>query len=416
MSNNLPSSPGPDHSDSAPSDPSFPGPAGTGPRREFTDGASLPLGAGPGDAVPGGTPGSGSEPVSRGQRAAWNTATGVIGGIGALALLLAGAGAAGAVAMAQERDGTWSAPSEVSSIDVDTYSAGVSVITSPTADRVQVAWQEMGWGLGKTPEPRVSGGTLRLDVPAPRSRWNSSVQQITITVPEKTNPSLDLETTTGAINVNGAYRQVQAVTALGSVSASAVKADVVDARATTGQVLLDGVQVKDRLDAHTRRGLTTVIAEGQAPKRSSVTSEIGAYGISFPAADYWYPAQSQRDFTDPRLPRSHGSGVADDPFPSDDGKPSDTPAATPSATASASPSASPVPSRSRDANAGSATGTAAGYDAKDVCAQAPADRPCLFVMGTPTDVPRDSYLREWRDGWNEYNTDRGVGWREDPTH
>lgn len=378
MSNNFPSSPS--------------GP-GTDPSREVPadDSFALPARSG------------GGEPVSRGQRSAWNTATGVIGGIGALALLLAGAGTAGAVAMTQERNGTWSAPSEVSAIDVAASSAGVSVLTSPTAQRVEVAWHEVGWDLGRTVEPRVADGTLRLDVSGPRSRWNSSVQQITITVPERTHPSLDLETTTGAINLNGAYQQVRAVTALGSVSASAVKADVLDARATTGQVLLDGVQVKDRLDAHTRRGLTTVIAEGQAPQRSSVTSEIGAYGISFPAADYWYPAGSQSDFTDPRSPRSHGAGIGDDSFPFDDGELSDTSSTTPSTTPSAPPGVSP--SRSADTRGGSATGTAAGYEANDVCGRSPSDRPCLFVKGTPTEVPGASYLREWRDGWNEFSRD-----------
>ena len=345
-----------------------------------------------------------------GQRTAGNTATGVVGGVGALALLLAGAGTAGAVALTQEENGSWSAPSEVSAVAVDTHSAGVSVITSATADRVQVAWHEVGLGVGGRLQPRVSDGTLQLTVAPSGSRWNSSVQQITITVPERTTPSLDLESTAGAVNVNGAYRQVRIRADLGSVSASGVRADVLDARTNTGQVLLDGVEVRDRLDAHTRRGLTTVIAEGRAPKRSSVTSAIGAYSISFPAADYWYPSGSQRDFTDPRVPRSHDNGMMDDTFPFDDDRPNDAPAVSPGATPGASPRTSP--SDGEDAVGVPDPGASAGYDAQDVCAAGPADRPCLFVHGTPTDVPGPSYLRQWRDGWSEFDADRFPG-RED---
>ena len=58
-------------------------------------------------------------PVGRGERRAWNTATAVVGGVGALALLLGGAGTAAAVAMTQERDGSWTASSGVERIRID---------------------------------------------------------------------------------------------------------------------------------------------------------------------------------------------------------------------------------------------------------------------------------------------------------
>ena len=83
-------------------------------------------------------------PVGRGERRAWNTATAVVGGVGALALLLGGAGTAAAVAMPQERDGSWTASSDVERIRIDAPSGMVSVNTSPTVDRVQVQWHESG--------------------------------------------------------------------------------------------------------------------------------------------------------------------------------------------------------------------------------------------------------------------------------
>ena len=97
-------------------------------------------------------------PISRGERRGWNTATGIIGGLGALSLLVGGAGAATAAVMTQERTDTWTASSEASRIVVDSNSANVRVLTSPTVENVEVTWQVFGWGLGDQPAPQESDG------------------------------------------------------------------------------------------------------------------------------------------------------------------------------------------------------------------------------------------------------------------
>ena len=243
-------------------------------------------------------------PVGRGERRAWNTATAVVGGVGALALLLGGAGTATAVAMTQHRDGSWVAPSEVEQIRINAPAATIDVATSPTVEHVQVKWYETGLTLtDHDPAPVVRDGVLQMDIPRPRTGWDPSLQHVTVTVPQgNSRASLDLTSGTGAVHVNGTYRDVRARTDLGSISASNVEAAVIDARATTGQVLLDGVSVKNRLDAHTVRGGALVNVRGQVPERTSITATTGVYGISMPAADYWYPQDSQRDVADPRHP------------------------------------------------------------------------------------------------------------------
>ena len=134
-------------------------------------------------------------PVGRGERRAWNTATAVVGGVGALALLLGGAGTAAAVAMTQERDGSWTASSDVERIRIDAPSGMVSVNTSPTVDRVQVQWHDSGWSLSERGViPSIRDGVLQLDMPGRPSQWGSGVQSVSITVPQDgPHTSLDLK-------------------------------------------------------------------------------------------------------------------------------------------------------------------------------------------------------------------------------
>lgn len=392
----IPDSSGRTGSGPAYSGPAAPDPGGSAPGREFPAAGSSP-------SVP--APDGGGQPVGRGQRTAWNTATAVLGGVGALALLFAGAGTAAGVVLTQERDGGWDAPSDVTAIDVDTDSAAISVVTSATADTVEVGWSESGWNLGAPVSPQVSDGTLRITVDRSASWWNSATQQITITVPEKTPTSLELETVNGAVHINGSYSRVRATTTRGSISASGVKASVLDVRASTGQVLLDGVRVTDRLDAHTGSGLTTVSVTGAAPQRSSVTSDFGYYGVAFPTGDYWYPAASQRDFTNPRLPRTPDTGS----FPEDTaplGEGADHEArATPDAATSSGPATATESPRT----------SAGAYDAQDVCGQAPEGRPCLFLKGDPVNISDSAYLREWQDAWNDLSGrgERFPAWQEE---
>lgn len=325
-------------------------------------------------------------PVGRGERRAWNTATAVVGGVGALALLLGGAGTATAVAMTQERDGSWTASSDVDQIRIDAPSGMVSVNTSPTVDRVQVQWHESGWSLSERGIiPSVRDGVLQLDVPDRPSQWGSGVQSVSITVPQDgPRTSLDLKSGTGAVHVNGTYRDVRARTDLGSISATDVEAAVFDAHATTGQVLLDGVSVKNRLDAHTNQGGALVNVRGTAPQRTSVTATSGVYGISMPAADYWYPQDSQRDVADPRHPVTTTPGS------------NDRPGGARSSGAPTSPDYT-----------GDDAARPSEVSADTVCAAAPEGQPCLFVSGTPVGVNDYSYMREWSQGWDEVAREYG---------
>ena len=327
-------------------------------------------------------------PVGRGERRAWNTATAVIGGVTALGLLLAGAGTAAAVAMTQERDGSWTATSAVTEIRVDTRTATVNVTTSPTVEHVEVQWHETGWSLpDQHITPTVENGVLSLDaVQQEESAWATGPQQISVVVPQDAPAaSLDLSSTAGAVNVEGTYRDVSASSEMGSVTASNVEASVLDARATTGQVVLDGVSVKNRLDAHVTLGMALVAAQGPAPQRTSVTATTGAYGVDMPGADYWYPQGSQHDVADPRHPRTTtpgGSAYAGDSWGSGDSWSSDQGLQT--ATQGGAPSTE--------------------YDADATCDAAPKGRPCLFLKGTPVDVRDAGTVDAW-DGDRQEPTD-----------
>ena len=331
-------------------------------------------------------------PVGRGERRAWNTATAVIGGVTALGLLLAGAGTAAAVAMTQERDGSWTATSAVTEIRVNTRTATVNVTTSPTVEHVEVQWHETGWSLpDQHITPTVENGVLSLDaVQQEESAWATGPQQISVVVPQDAPAaSLDISSTAGAVNVEGTYRDVSATSEMGSVTASNVEASVLDARATTGQVVLDGVSVKNRLDAHVTLGMAIVAAQGPAPQRTSVTATTGAYGVDMPGADYWYPQGSQHDVADPRHPRT----------------------TTPGGPADGSEAWDSADAWSSDEDLQSATQGGAPsteYDADAVCGSAPKGRPCLFLKGTPVDVRDAGTMDAWDGDWQE-PTDGSAG-------
>lgn len=324
-------------------------------------------------------------PVSRGERRAWNTATAVLGGVVALGLLLGGAGTAAALALTQERDGSWTAASAIKKIRVDTRTATVNVTTSPAVEHVEVQWHETGWWLPDHQiTPTVENGVLSLDaVPQEESARATGPRQISVVVPQDAPAaSLDISSTGGAVNVQGTYQDVSAFSEMGSVTATDVKASVLDARATTGQVVLDGVRVKNRLDAHVTLGMTLVEAQGPAPQRTSVTATTGAYGVDMPGADYWYPQSSQHDVADPHHPRTTTPGGSEyagnswgngDSWSSDEGLQAATQGGAPSTE----------------------------YDADSKCDAAPKGRPCLFLKGTPVDV-RDSGTVDSRNGdWQE---------------
>ena len=327
-------------------------------------------------------------PVGRGERRAWNTATAVIGGVTALGLLLAGAGTAAAVALTQERDGSWTATSAVKEIRIDTRTAAVNITTSPTVEHVEVQWHETGWSLpDQQITPTVENGVLSLDAARQEeSAWATGPQQISVVVPQDAPAAaLDISSTAGAVNVEGTYRDVSASSEMGSVTASNVEASVLDARATTGQVVLDGVSVKNRLDAHVTLGMALVAAQGPAPQRTSVTATTGAYGVDMPGADYWYPQSSQHDVADPYHPRTPTPGGSEyagnswgngDSWSSDEGLQAATPGRAPSTE----------------------------YDADSKCDAAPKGRPCLFLKGTPVDVRDAGTVDAW-DGDRQEPTD-----------
>lgn len=324
-------------------------------------------------------------PVGRGERRAWNTATAVVGGVGALALLLGGAGTATALALTQERDGSWRADSAISSIRIDAPTSVVDVSTSPTVDRVQVQWHETGWAFTEQPlAPEVSGGALTVRSSPERQKWGSTSRQISVIVPQDAPAaSLNLTSTTGAVNLKGTFKDVSARTEIGSITATDVEASVLDARATTGQVLLNGVRVSNRLDAHATLGMALVEAQGTAPERASVTASTGAYGVDMTEADYWYPKTSRHDVADPRRPRTATAG--DEPR------------------SSAEPWTSPTAGSSPHGET-----ARAALDADTVCASAPKNRPCLFLEGTPVDVRTSGYMDEWNAQWDQDSDTRAA--------
>ncbi|WP_431813913.1 DUF4097 family beta strand repeat-containing protein [Kocuria sp. cx-455] len=362
-------------------------------------------------SVPAAGPHPANPPISRGQRRGWNTATGIIGGLCALSLLVGGAGAAAAAVMTQERSDTWTASSDASRIEVDAQSANVHVVTSPTAEHVEVEWQEIGWGLDDQRSPREADGVIRVAAPEQSSRWNGGINNIRITVPEDDSlASLDLTATHGIVDISGAFDRVDLSSEYGSLSGRSVKAKELAARTVNGQVLLDGVEVSDRLDAHTRHGLTSVRVSGTAPKQTSVTAENGIYELKLPTADYWYPATSQQSFADPRSPetvtpeRNRYNGSFDSSFGDYDAAPSSS--VSPSATAGGSPSASPsaeassTPGAAPSNSARDRSGFVTAWSSQEACASAPGDRPCLFVAGEPVGSQDSADMRYWREQWN----------------
>ncbi|RLY93726.1 hypothetical protein EAE32_00240 [Kocuria tytonicola] len=385
-------------------------------------------------------------PLPRGERRAWNTATAVVGGVAAIGLLVGGAGVTGALALTQEHNGSWTAPSAVKSIHVTAADAAVYIHTSATADRVEVLWSEAGINIpDRAPSPVLDDGELSLDLGAAANAWGlgaSSNRSVSVTVPEDSAPvSLDLEGTTNSLSVEGTFQDVVASTDTGAVEASDLEAATVDARSTNGRVLLDGVHVSNRLDAHTDNGMVLVGTQGASPKRASVTAGSGYYGVAMPTADYWYPQSSQKDFANPRHPVTTDPVGSDPSDPTDDSSleyygtydhsPLPTEVSTPSLFATAEPSASATPratsgggtpaspsassssvasERPRATSStthGAVEETGRGHDADTVCKAAPRDRPCLYLQGTPMSVKDSGWMNAWHDGW------RSPGTRQD---
>ena len=374
-------------------------------------------------------------PVGRGERRAWNTATAVVGGVGALALLLGGAGTAAALALTQERTGSWTADAAVSQIRIDAATSSVDVSTSPAVDHVEVTWSETGWDLSEqAPAPKLSHGVLQLESPTPRSRWGNRSLGVTVVVPQKAPAtSLDISSSTGAVNVSGTFTTLQATTEVGGIRAQDVEAAVLDARATTGQVLLDGVHVSNRLDAHVNQGVAIVNAHGSAPKRTSITASTGTYGAAMPGADYWYPESSQKDFPDPRHPRTVDPWSSADSSSSSSGTESSTPSEPSAFSTAPSFSAFPALTTADDAASQVSGATSSGaahravpaaekkdpertssVDADTVCSAAPKGRPCLFLQGMPLDIQDSGYTDEWGQEWRERNSSHDeAGTRSD---
>ncbi|MDO5368704.1 MAG: hypothetical protein Q4E95_13820, partial [Kocuria sp.] len=129
-----------------------------------------------------------------------------------------------------------------------------------------------------------------------------------------------------------------------------------------------------------------------------------------PTADYWYPANSQQSFADPRSPEtvtpewSRHNGSFDSSFDDYDAAPS--PAVSPSTTAGGSPSASPstgasnTPGAAPSNSARDRSGFVTAWSSQEACASAPGNRPCLFVAGEPVSSQDSADMRYWREQWN----------------
>ena len=229
-------------------------------------------------------------PVSRGERTAWLLPTAVLGGLGAL-LLLGGAGAATALALSVEEQRVTATVTEpVDSIVVDGRSAVVEVVTAEAADlRVEAVYA--GFRLGEAPQPQVQEGVLTVEAVA-ADDWipgPDSGMRIRITVPADDEPvDLRLSSDAGVLSAQGRFGDVDLGTEAGVVQFGG-GARTLSASSAVGTVVVSGAQIDEALDVHTEVGATDVRLTGEAPERTSITTSSGAIEAVLPETDYWVP-------------------------------------------------------------------------------------------------------------------------------
>lgn len=245
-------------------------------------------------------------PLSRGERTAWLLPTAVLGGLGAL-LLVGGAGAATAVALSVEEQRVTATVTEpVDSIVVDGRSAVVEVVTADVAD-LRVEAVHAGFRLGDAPQPRVRDGELTVEAAA-ADDWlpgPDSGMRIRITVPADDEPvDLRLSSDAGMLSAQGRFGDVDLGTEAGVVQFGG-GARTVSATSEIGTVVVSGAQVDEALDVHTEVGATDVRLTGEAPERTSITTSSGAIEAALPEAAYWVP-QVPAGTADPGAPASAG--------------------------------------------------------------------------------------------------------------
>ncbi|MEX5295856.1 hypothetical protein QYM41_11325 [Kocuria sp. CPCC 205268] len=236
--------------------------------------------------------------VSGTERAAWLVPTAVLGGIGAL-LLLAGGGAAAAASLSvQEHRVDTTVTEPVDTVVVDGHSAVVEVVTADVPDlRVESVYA--GFRLDSAPQPRVENGRLSIDaLPAPP--WpGGHGMHVRVTVPAEDEPvDLRLSGDAGALSVDGGFGDVRLDTDAGVIEVSG-SARSLWAATEVGAVELDGVRVREDLDVHTEVGTAELRLLGEAPRRVAVTTRAGAVEAAVQEADWWAPVVPRADERDP---------------------------------------------------------------------------------------------------------------------
>lgn len=233
------------------------------------------------------------------ERTAWLVPTAVLGGIGAL-LLLGGGGAAMAASLSIERhqvDTTVTEP--VDTVVVDGHAAVIEVVTADVPD-VRVEAVYAGIGLDRAPEPRVADGRLTLDA-LPAGSWLGAGAEIDVrvTVPADDEPvDLRLSGDAGALTAEGEFGDVRLDTEAGVVQMGG-SARSLWVASEVGHVVVDGARVREDVDVHTEVGATEVRLLGDAPRRVAITTGAGAIEASVPDARWWTPAVAGADERDP---------------------------------------------------------------------------------------------------------------------
>ncbi|WP_298585537.1 hypothetical protein [uncultured Kocuria sp.] len=242
---------------------------------------------------------SSQDAVSENERTAWLVPTAVLGGIGALLLLGAGGAAAAASLSVQEHRVDTTVTESVDTVVVDGRSAVIEVVTADVPD-LQVESVYAGFRLESAPEPRVEDGRLSIDA-LPSAPWPGagSGMHVRITVPAEDEPvDLRLSGDAGALSVEGDFGDVRLDTEAGVIEVSG-SARTLWAASEVGAVDLDGVRVREELDAHTEVGATELRLLGEAPRRVSVTTRAGAIEAAVQDADWWTPVVAGADEREP---------------------------------------------------------------------------------------------------------------------
>jgi hypothetical protein len=183
----------------------------------------------------------------------------LLGLVGLLTLVGAGSGNLVIGFFAQDSRQTRTLDGTVTTLDVDTAVADVTVRYGPAGSPATVTTDRRWSFVEPTSTTEISGGTLRLRGACGgwSSAWSHCSVAFTVTVPA--DAEVVVATTTGDIRIDGAAADVEARTVAGDIRMTGLRSGVTRAQSTVGDVSLQFSTAPDAVSVRTTTGDVSVL-------------------------------------------------------------------------------------------------------------------------------------------------------------